>query len=146
MSKARLIYLFDSAGVDQSAEFRDVAITPEEADEAWLSYAAAREGGVYDWTFTATIRQEGPIWDLIVAQRGSTWKGYYSSAVDSLADTSATAKVYEFDAVVSIPTGEAFLGAETTTSASAEAVLTITWDLVDFDPLTAQLTAPPVIP
>jgi hypothetical protein len=142
--KTRLIYLFDSAGVDVSDEIKDFTIEAADADGAFLSYAVARAGGVKDYTAKFTIPQDysaGSLWTTMVSQAGQTWKGYYTTDVADLADLSATAVAAEFDAIVSIPNG-VIIGGATTSSTQGVPTVAVEWKLVDFDPADL-LTADP---
>jgi hypothetical protein len=143
--KTRLIYLFDATGADKSDEIKDFTIEAADADGAFMSYAAARQGGVKDYVAKFTIPQDysaGSLWTTMVNQRGTTWKGYYTTDVDDLSDLSATAVASEFDAIVTIPNG-VIIGGATTSSTKAVPTVDVEWPLVDFDPATL-ITADPI--
>lgn len=136
--KSRLIYLFDSTGVDVSGEVSNFTIEAADADGAFLSYSKARAGGDKDYVAKFTIPQDystGSMWDTMVKDVGTTWTGYYTTDVSDLDNLSATAVAFEFNAIVSIPNG-VVLGAETTVSQKAVPTVEIEWQLIDFDPAT----------
>lgn len=137
-SKARLVYLFDNAGVDVSAKISNFTIEAADADGAFLSYAKAREGGDKDYVAKFTIEQDyaaGSLWTTMASQVGTTWTGYYTSDVSDLDDLSATKVAFEFNAIVSIPNG-VVIGGETTVSQKATQTVELEWQLIDFNPAT----------
>lgn len=146
VQRARLMYLFDASGADVSDQVIK-GITIEAADAATMSIADVRDGKK-DYVVKFTIPQDdttGSIWSTMVGQRGSIWRGYYTTAVEDLGDLGAALKAYKFDAVVSIPNG-VVLGGDASEDASALLTVDIEWSLVDFDPATAAITADPIAP
>lgn len=144
MRKNRLIYLFDSTGVDKSGEVRNFTIEAADADGGFVSYSKARQGGDKDYVAKMTIPQDysaGSLWTTMITEKGTTWTGYYTTDSDDLADLAADVVAFKFDAIVSIPNG-VILGGETTTSTSAVPTVEVEWMLVDFDPLTAKVITP----
>lgn len=137
-SKARLVYLFDNAGVDVSSKFSNFTIEAADADGAFLSYSKAREGGDKDYVMKVTIEQDystDSIWNTMVSQVGTTWTGYYTTDVTDMDDVSATKPAFEINAIVSIPNG-VVLGGETTVSQKATQTVELEWQLIDFNPAT----------
>lgn len=140
-AKSRKIYIWLNE-VDVSDEVKDFTVEAADADDAFLSYAAAREDGVVDYVAKFTAPQDyavGSIWSQVYASPGTDVDLIYSTDVDELADIDATHPAFQATATISIPRGVVF-GGETTRSTTATPTVDLEWKL---DAKPVKLTVAP---
>lgn len=137
--KVRLIAI-SVDGTDRSADAATAIIESGPADAGFQSFAAARAGGVRDYSVNLTIAEDhaaGSLWSLMYDSPGTevdfTYTPYFGSAI------SPTAPVYNATAIVMEPDG-AIMGGEANSAPGATATVEVTWPLTgkpvrDTDPL-----------
>lgn len=124
----RLISLKVGA-VDRSDEISTFTINAGAADNAFVTFADAKNGGKRDYTASLRVAQDhasATLWDLVWTLPGSEIAGIYAphgNAVPSVLQPHFT-----FTAIVSEPDGT-LLGAEATADPSAVAVVDLVWKL-----------------
>lgn len=147
-AKARQIFIWDETGADVSAFFKNTEITPEESEDSFASHAAMRDGTANDWTLGAEVAEDSaPTSPHSLMQdpttRGSEYPFIYSAYASDPEDISPTKPAYRATAIVTLPSGNKFLGDESTRSPRKVPTVEIEWPLLD-EPV--KLTAPPVFP
>lgn len=129
-AKNRKIFVFMDE-VDVSDEVKDFTVEAADADDAFLSYAAARQDGVVDYVAKFTAPQDyavGSIWEKVYTSPGTEVVLHYSTDVATLAEIDATHPAFEATATISIPRGVVF-GGETTRSTAAVPTVALEWML-----------------
>ena len=142
--KSRFIGVYEDTGVvntDISSQLSNLELVPSDADGGFLSFAAARAGGVKDYTVNGTIPQDYSATALYMRMRQTPGDDLvlvyapYGNAEPSVAQPHELWPV-----TMDIP-NSALAGTAATTSPNAVPVVEVSW------PCTADpeiITAPPV--
>jgi hypothetical protein len=126
--KVRLIAI-SVDGMDRSADASTATIESAEADAGFQSFAAARAGGVRDYSVNMTIAEDhaaGSLWRVMYDSPGTEVEFLYTPYFGST--IAEDTPVYSATAIVMEPDGS-IMGGEANAAPGATATVDVSWPL-----------------